>query len=314
MTVTEVRLRIAGAGDLDSILSVCSEALGWSDREWDRSLFSWKHVDNPFGESLVLVAEDDTGILAVRAMMHWRWSSARGVARAARAVDTATRPDAQGRGLFRALTELSLETLQRTDVAFIFNTPNAKSRPGYLRMGWHDAGRIEFGFRTQTVRAIGRVLRSAVPATKRSIPTPDLGIEPEAFLRSLRHVPRRSGQQWRTDHSLETLLWRYADGPVDYRALPMSDSAGAIVRLRQRGRTRELLVAEQIGEVDERTERRALFQAMDDVGADHLIGAARTPGTITTSRVGPELTLREVSTYHPEPADLGWSPGDVELF
>ncbi|MDH5380092.1 MAG: hypothetical protein OEW75_04520, partial [Cyclobacteriaceae bacterium] len=30
---------------------------------------------------------------------------------------------------------------------FIFNTPNEKSRPGYLKMGWVDAGRLPVYFR-----------------------------------------------------------------------------------------------------------------------------------------------------------------------
>ena len=75
MTASDVNLRSADADDIDSILSVCSAALGWTDPPWDRQLFTWKHELNPFGRSLVFVAEDETGILAVRTLMRWRFAS-----------------------------------------------------------------------------------------------------------------------------------------------------------------------------------------------------------------------------------------------
>ena len=314
VSVSEATIREAGAGDIEEIVDVCSAALGWEDPDWDRRLFAWKHSANAFGPSLVLVAEDHTGILAVRPLMMWRFASKEGTVRAARAVDTAVRPDAQGRGLFRKLTEFGLDHLKRQGVAFIFNTPNEQSKPGYLKMGWHDAGRVEFGIRVQRARAVPKVLRSKVAAEKPSIPTPGLGVDPRQFLASLPEIPKRIGDRWQTDHDRATLAWRFVDGPVSYRALPMGDSGGAIVRVRQRGLARELLVAEQIGDVPERLERQVLWQAMDDVDADHLIRASRTPGTISTDRVGPGLTMRQVAVFHPDPADMAWAPGDLELF
>ena len=310
----DIIIREAGAGDIDQIMNVCSQALGWSSPEWDRELFVWKHNRSAFGPSLVLVAEDASGILAVRPLMQWRFQSHEGEIRAARAVDTATRPDAQGRGLFRRLTEFGLERLRSQGVAFIFNTPNSKSRPGYLKLGWHDAGKVEFGVRVSSPLALPRMMRSRVAATKPSIETPDLGMDPETFLRTLPAIPIRSGRRWRTAHTLESLMWRYASGPVRYRALPMSGTTGAIVRVRERGQTRELVVAEQIGEVDEGTERDVLLSAMRQTDADHLIGAANTAGTMATNRVGPGLTMREVAVYSPAAADMAWAPGDLELF
>ena len=314
MSVSEATIREAGAGDIDEIVEVCSAALGWADPEWDRRLFAWKHSANAFGPSMVLVAEDHTGILAVRPFMMWRFASKHGTMRAARAVDTAVRPDSQGRGLFRQLTEFGLDHLRTQGIAFVFNTPNEQSRPGYLKMGWNDAGRVEFGIRVQRARAVPKVLRSKVAADKPSVPTPGLGIDPRQFLASLPEIPGWTGETWRTDHDRATLSWRFVDGPVAYRALPMGDRGGAIVRVRQRGHARELLVAEQIGEVPDRLERQTLFRAMDDIGADHLIGASRTPGTISSERVGPGLTMRQVAVFHPDPSDMSWAPGDLELF
>jgi len=310
----EVALRVAGPDDLDQIVAVCSEALGWVDPEFDQKLFEWKHIDNAFGPSMLLIAEDETGVLAVRPFMRWRFTSDGGEVKTARAVDTATRPDAQGRGLFRALTELGIKKLAAEQTSFIFNTPNSSSRPGYLRMGWDDEGRVEFALRIRSVLTIAKVARSRVAATKRSISTPELGVGVGEYLESLGEVPAPDTSDWHTDHTLETLSWRYEAGPIEYRALPMSESAAAIVRLRQRGSARELLVAEQIGHVERRLQRRTLRRAMRSVRADHLVAAPGTAGTISTSRIGPLFTMRSVASDHPAASEVAWAPGDVELF
>ena len=314
MADEQIRIREAGAGDLSDIISVCSASLGWTNPHWDRQLFAWKHNRSPFGESIVLIAEDSTGIRAVRPLMMWRFASLEGTVRAARPVDTATRPDAQGRGLFTQVTEVGITRLRRSGVAFIFNTPNEKSLPGYLKMGWHEAGRVPFGIRVRSPLTAPQVLRSKVAASKQSEPTPELGIEPNDFLHNLPSIPKRVGRRWRTDYDLASLIWRYADGPVSYRALPIGPDAGVIVRVRKRGHSRELLVAEVIGDVHEDHLRATLLDALRSVRATHMIGPAGTPGMITTRRVGPPLTMREVAVFNPDSEDMAWAPGDLELF
>ena len=58
------------------------------------------------------------------------------------AVDTATDPEHHGRGIFRALTTQGVERLADDGVAWVFNTPNDASRPGYLKMGWTAIGAL----------------------------------------------------------------------------------------------------------------------------------------------------------------------------
>ena len=53
-----------------------------------------------------------------------------------RAVDTATAPDVQRLGIFSRLTTEALEVCRADAVALVFNTPNDKSLPGYVKMGW----------------------------------------------------------------------------------------------------------------------------------------------------------------------------------
>ena len=73
--------------------------------------------------------------------MRWEFQRGDEVFRCVRAVDTATHPDYQGRGLFTRLTKAALPELVADGVKFVFNTPNDQSRPGYLKMGWQAVGR-----------------------------------------------------------------------------------------------------------------------------------------------------------------------------
>src|SRR5207247_2560043 len=121
--------------------------------------FRWKHVDNPFGRSFMLVAEAEERILGLRAFMRWRFAAGGREVGAVRAVDTATHPDFQGRGIFSLLTRAALDSLP-ADVGFVFNTPNEKSGPGYLKMGWHEVGRIPIAIRVRNPMGFVRRARS----------------------------------------------------------------------------------------------------------------------------------------------------------
>lgn len=311
-----VNIRSATDDDLDEIRSVCGAALGWSDPTFDSALFQWKHLDNAFGGSLLLVAEDESGILAVRPFMRWRFRKGSMKIDAARAVDTATRPDAQGQGLFRTLTTVGLERLEEEGTGFVFNTPNSKSLPGYLKLGWADVGPVPLGVGLASPRsnplAVLRVAKSRVAAGKRSLPMDDLGESIEVGLEIIGdYEAKRSILS--TDHDLETLRWRYAGGPIEYRFLPGLKQSGLVVRLRQRGEARELVVAATLGEPDERSHKLAIRDAMTRLRADHFIGGAGTPGTITAGRVGPTLALRPIHS-EADASMFRWELGDIEVF
>ena len=72
--------------------------------------------------------------LGVRARRTWSG--------AVRAVDTATHPDVQGRGLSSAGLTRSCWSEIAADTELVFNTPNGNSLPGYLRMGWREVGQV----------------------------------------------------------------------------------------------------------------------------------------------------------------------------
>jgi len=107
------------------------------------AFWQWKHQDNPFGRSYGIVALDESAggdcrrVASVRMLLRWRFRTSAGeTVRAARAVDTATRPGYRRRGLFARLTQQAIADLTADGTHLIYNTPNAYSLPGYLKLGW----------------------------------------------------------------------------------------------------------------------------------------------------------------------------------
>lgn len=318
-----IEIRAADDADLEEIVSVCAKALGWKSPDFDAALFRWKHIDNTFGRSLLLVAVEESDhakrIVAVRPLMRWQFLTPTGqTIEAARAVDTATLPEAQGKGLFRRLTLRGLEMLEAEGCGFVFNTPNEKSLSGYLSMGWFDAGEVAFGMRLANFRCMARVAQSRSAAEKPSLEVPGLGIDVPEALGSLTpemlSTDFASPASLRTAHTVDTLRWRFAGGPISYRYLPTSDPGnGAIVRVRQRGQIRELLVAHIIGNSHSAAIETAINDAMATSNADLCVAPHGISKTVRLPKIGPTLALRPL-TGALSPTQFEWMPGDIELF
>ena len=93
---------------------------------------------------------------------------------AVRAVDTATDPGWRRRGLFSELTRQLVEEVRRDGTAFVFNTPGASSRPGYLKLGWQEVGRLPL-----LVRPLRSLASSWIPRSGRhGGPPPRCGPSP----------------------------------------------------------------------------------------------------------------------------------------
>jgi hypothetical protein len=63
-------------------------------------------------------------------------------------------PDYRRRGVFTTLTEQSLSFYEERDPAFVFNQPNAKSQPGFERLGWRLLDRMVTYYRVQDPAAV----------------------------------------------------------------------------------------------------------------------------------------------------------------
>jgi N-acetylglutamate synthase-like GNAT family acetyltransferase len=137
-----MEVRYARNDDVPAIVELLKKSLGESLMPKTESFWNWKHLHNPFGPSPVLLATDKDKIVGVRAFMRWEWKWKDQLYKSVRAVDTATHPDYQGKGIFKKLTLQLVDKCKEEGIHFIFNTPNDQSRPGYLKMGWEQAGRL----------------------------------------------------------------------------------------------------------------------------------------------------------------------------
>ena len=312
-------MRPATADDRAQILALLDVSLGWRNEPRYRELFAWKHERNPFGPSLAWVVERDGRVVAVRLFMRWMFRRGGSTLLAVRAVDTATHPDHQGHGLFTALTVHALEACRAEGVAFVFNTPNTQSRPGYLEMGWREVGRPRVAARPRRPRDVVTIARSRGPAELWSLPL-DVGADIASWLDAGGRWPPPSPVS-STDRTLRTASddvfarWRYGLAELNYRVIDDAEAA-IVVRLRRRGAGVELVVADQLGDADRAD--RLVVDTLRRVAATHALrlGSANVrSGFVNVPGAGPILTWRAVCDHGPPPLP-NWDLclGDLELF
>jgi GNAT superfamily N-acetyltransferase len=337
----DVRLRAATPADTEAILDLVGLSLGKGKIPRRPEYWKWKHHENPFGSSPCLLAESAGVLVGLRVFMRWKWR-AHGVEwPAVRAVDTATHPDWRGRGIFSRLTLALLEEMRAKEVAFVFNTPNSQSRPGYLKMGWTSLGGLSIWARPLRLGASPVAPSpngSGGPGNGEAFPRVGTPIEQllehgelSAFLDALpSHADR-----FTTPRNLRYLRWRYAAVPgFHYRALwdiEGGEGAVVIIRTKGEGRWRELRLCELLvggGPKSLRAGRR-LLRSLGDADANFATAMARagTPeqrvllrsGFLPAPRMGPVMTVRPLnsSSNGIDPlrrAAWNLSTGDLELF
>ena len=237
---------------------------------------------------------------------------------------------------------LTLQAIEimRDEAELVFNTPNEKSLPGYLKMGWRVVGRapILIGAHRPLRVALGfRSIREAVtPSRPRPAPAGEAAAEVLAGsddISRLLAVARTAEDRLATDDDITYLRWRYGSVPLlDYRAVCEEGPGGlrglALFRVRPRGRLWECTVGELIVEDGDRAVAgRLLRRIRRTTGADHVAASfparsgqasaarrhafVRAPGGMTMV-VNP---LRGVTRPDPLAFD-SWAVrlGDLEVF
>jgi GNAT superfamily N-acetyltransferase len=223
-----MQITTARPEDLPEIIDVLKRSLGEGLLPKSVDYFVWKHHKNPFGESQVILAREEGKIIGVRAFMKWNWDCAGNTITTVRAVDTATDPAHQGKGIFKKLTMQAVRDCTEEGIPFVFNSPNTMSMPGYLKMGWIANGRLPL--------FVG--LGSVIPRLHHK------GLE-EALIsgykigEALNRLPvdwkhQNVGNVYHTPLSKAYLEWRYRDCPVvHYGAVIEPGKFGFVFRLKK---------------------------------------------------------------------------------
>jgi GNAT superfamily N-acetyltransferase len=229
--------------DEDAILALLAVTVGETEASRKTADFwHWKHARNPFGRSYTVAAfEPGSGRMAgLRTLMWWRMRAPDGTLhRAVRPVDTATHPDHQRRGIFSSLTRAALAEVRARGAAFVFNTPNRNSLPGYLKMGWRVVARWPLHVRPSRPLAVaGRLLARRLAPGTRPVHGPVLGnLIPWSEFRAKHgdafaelvalHEANRTHVGYRTVRDVPYLDWRYGEQPnIGYGVFAVSSDAG----------------------------------------------------------------------------------------
>lgn len=255
--MTGFEVRHFAESDLPEVLELLRGSLGETEvLRRTPELFAWKHLENPFGRSLMLVATDDEGVVGFRALMRWELVAPDGVSlRCLRPVDTATHPRARRKGVFRTLTLAAVEEATAEGADVVFNTPNAQSRQGYLKMGWTEVG---------SIGAMVRPLRGVWSKAK-SYPTVT-----SATTWAGEEIADRQPEGLRTPRRVEYLKWRFGSHPTArYLTVEGPNGAMAVLRSNLRRSRSELVVSEVVGGA-----APAIRTAARGTNASYLVGWA----------------------------------------
>lgn len=314
-----MRIREATEKDIPEIVMVLKASLGEKDLALSEEIWQYKHIKNPFGKSLVLIAEEDESIVGVRAFMRWQWNFKQKRFSCFRAVDTATHPEHQGKGIFKKLTLTALDLAKEEGASFVFNTPNEKSRPGYLKMGWEEVGKIEVTLNpaiNSFWKLFGNERRYCVEY-RTSFP------QIEKLCREWNK--KLSEKNLHTPKSAEYLKWRYEKNPLrKYEVLGTENFYLAAYIQFHRG-VKELRIVESIfNDQKGQMELRNCIKRWSLKFGAQLISFSpkllKITGPTVKGGFGPVLTVREILLTPPE-MDISlsmdkwdYSLGDLELF
>ena len=326
-----LRIRLFQPHDEPAVLELLGSAFG----DWPREVldgtrseyFRWKHLESPFGRSLMVVVELNGSIVGFYAYMPWLLHAHGRTVATLRAVDLAI--DQRHRMLGISLALRSAMEFSR-DVEFVWGNPNGASARGGRRLG-----RPEVSGLRSFVRPCARLPRTMLahprPARERDRRLPRIetsaasALEDRTLLERLREPAELDGERLATLKHDDYLRWRYGRWS-NYRAVRF-DAPGeaglAIFRHRSHGRFVLADVCELLLERREAgLERRLLRRVAAATQADFVLCNFSSPGSATsrgmlayrTKETLMALVLSERLQLDPTAPD-SWalSRGDLEL-
>jgi hypothetical protein len=240
-----MQLRTATAEDKPEIIELLKMSLGESTIPKSELLWNWKHEQNPFGPSFLLLAHEGPQLVGLRAFMRWEWQWNGEIYRSIRAVDTATHPNHQGKGIFKKLTLHQIDICKQDGISFVFNTPNNQSKPGYLKMGWVEQGKLPLKFKL--LRPLPMALNWIVNQNKAV--TNEYDILPtetwESGIIDLINKAPKKADHVTCNLSPQYISWRYEKNPL-FKYHYFTDNANFLMisRIKLHSFARELRIVE----------------------------------------------------------------------
>ena len=231
--------------DLPQIIALLKQSIGEALTPKTEAYFLWKHEKNSFGKSKILLAVEADKIIGLRAFMRWNWISGEESVKAVRAVDTATDPAFQGKGIFKKLTMQVVEECRQEGIEMVFNSPNAISMKGYLKMGWSLEGKLPVYIKP------GNLLARAYSTEIVNGFYNEYSIEDSLKKLNEKWSLPSLGKILHTPVEFNYLNWRYTQCPVaKYGAMIVPGQYGIVFRIKKMNRFMELRICEVWTETD----------------------------------------------------------------
>lgn len=312
-------IRKANSTDIPEIVKVLKLSLGEQNLPLSEFIWNFKHVNNPFGKSLVYVAQEGDMIVGVRAFMKWQWKLGDKVYNAFRAVDTATHPDYQGKGIFKKLTLRALEAAKDDGDEFIFNTPNNQSRPGYLKMGWEQVNKLRVALKP----AYNSFWKITV-TNKNYTVSVDYDLEKIDQLCQEWNNKLENSKTLFTPKSALFLKWRYENNPLQKYEIIACDGIYLATYVKKRKGLKELRISECIYNKGSKLKLNKLINSLSNKFGAQVISYSpevlNLNGNLINSNIGPILTIKDLNlgsiekSLFKEISNWSYSLGDLELF
>jgi hypothetical protein len=268
--------------------------------------------------------------------MQWQWIRNGKIYRSVRAVDTATHPDYQGKGIFKKLTQQQVADCKDQGIHFVYNTPNSSSKPGYLKMGWVEQGKMPLKIKLLRPLAMIRSKWSAFDYNDALQDTSGFQKWSNEIMLMVNH------HTWNnpclsTVHSAQFVSWRYANNPL-FRYYFFTDNVNflLVVRIKAHSSGLELRMVDYLQFNDKVSSAYINNYLKKQVSAFckqrgiHFISFSGRQyqqykdcfnwmGYLPVRRMGPLITLRDLNMHQHFPQLLkteNWcySLGDMELF
>lgn len=273
-------IRAFEPGDEPAVLELLNVAFGgWPPQGTDRTpseFFRWKHLESPFGRSLMVVVELRGAIAGFYAYMPWLLSADGRTITTMRAVDLAIDPRHRRQGISLALRSA---TQYPREVEFVWGNPNSASAAGGRRLGRPEVRGLRSFVRPCS--ALSRSLRPRVlrPRARPAKPISDdhpaaRTLNDQGLLDRLQLPAELHPGRLATLKHGDYLRWRYGRS-ASYRAVWL-DAPGegglAIFRRRRHGRFAVADVCEMLLERrDAGLERRVLARVAETTRADFIL-------------------------------------------
>lgn len=303
--------------DNAAIIELLQLSLGESKLKKSQEIWDYKHCRNPFGISPIFLAEENGDLIGIRAFMQWRWQLGSVIWTSYRAVDTGTHPAHQGKGIFKKLTLYAIDYVQHLSECFVFNTPNDQSRPGYIKMGWKEVGKIKVALHTPSVLSLFSLIREK--KYYNSITESQLN-----ELCKIHNDFLQSKNVLFTPKSVQYLQWRYEKNPLqDYFVVSTADYYVAMYVKKHRF-FNELRVVETIRFSDAKIRNEICCMISHYAFQNRCLLITSSDKDLFYFKIygsfGPKLTFRAVSNSDNFTAtslqitNWSYSLGDLELF